>query len=160
MTQSTPKKRCWVMPVLAVSLAANLLIIGMAAGTIWRFKEFRPNSAMGATGRVALVRALDKEDRRVMFEQLRATRETSRNKHKAQNDDLLSALRANPFAISAVREILELQREQGAASRQSMEAKWTEIVSEMSQAERSAYADRLQRAFERGPRKGPKRQGD
>lgn len=34
-----PPKRRWIKPVLFVSLALNLLFVGLTAGTVWKYKD-------------------------------------------------------------------------------------------------------------------------
>jgi len=134
----------WVRFVLAVSLALNLLVIGAIGGAFMRFGG--PPGAMNermSIGR-ALYGALPKEDRRA----LRATRRQSVDRGTMRQTriwpELDAALRADPFVPATV-ETLLLQHAAALDKRQSaMRAGWLTILSEMTEAERVAYADRLQ----------------
>ena len=160
MSDQTPRKRRWVMPLLGVSLAANLLVVGMAAGAFWRVKDMGAGKMRGGNSGAVYLRALDPEDRKAIFEELRSERDASRTADRGQRDMMLTALRADPFEVSKVEDILAQQLTQGRTARAAIESKWLEVVSQMTAADRATYADRLQEAFERRPHKRSKPQAD
>ena len=147
-----PKRRRWVMPLLGVSLAVNLLIVGMAAGAAWRVKDMGGGKMRQGPSGAVFLRALEPQDRKAIFGELRAGRDTARRFERENGANMLTALRADPFDPSALQTLIEARAEMGQTSKAALDAKWLDVVSGMDGAERAAYADRLEKAFER--RKG------
>ncbi|WP_170758922.1 periplasmic heavy metal sensor [Ruegeria lacuscaerulensis] len=143
MSDNPKPRRRWVSVLLSVSLALNLLIVGVALGTVYRVKGGDHGKAPPGFG-PALYRALPKEDRKVLRGEL-SERHVKGAKLRAQDFAALgAALRAEPFDPAAVQALL-LQQAQFMADMQSaLQEQWLARVTAMSDAERQAYADRLE----------------
>ena len=153
-------RRSWVKPLLFVSLALNLVVIGAFVGRA--LAPDRPRWSDGVAGSMRGVigahftRALDPGDRGALHDKLTGKRshlQASRGRLRDLLDELLAALRAEPFQPDDVRRILQEQR--GVAEERQLlgESLLLERLEAMSPEERSAYADRLERSLKRFKRR-------
>lgn len=143
--------RRWMPIVLVASLALNLLIVGLAAGTVLRLKGGDHAKAPPGFG-PALYRALPKEDRRAMRGELSGLHKKG-SKHRKQDFQALSqALRVVPFDPASVAALLQQQALATADLQAALQVQWLTRVTEMTDDERKVYADRLEEVVERGPR--------
>ncbi|MGB3245257.1 MAG: periplasmic heavy metal sensor [Sulfitobacter sp.] len=149
--------------VLALSLALNLLLIGVFAGAIWRNA-----GGPGGHGRFAppgmqsyaapYVRALPRADQRTLRRALRAEKpRPSRAERQADYNRMLAALRADPFDPAAVRSVLTGQKTDVLALQEAAQEQWLRAVEGMDSQGRAAYADRLEEELKRGPRRGDRK---
>lgn len=147
------KTRGWVKILLVVSLGLNLLVAGAVAGAFfsggrWHHKGPPRLETMGGP----LTRALSEEDRRAIGKKIRqAYRDEAfpRDEHRAQFEGLIADLKATPFDPKAVEERLAtiqgLFRERLSFGQTLL----IEQLTQMDDAERAAYADRLVERKER-----------
>ncbi|ARE84565.1 heavy-metal resistance [Roseovarius mucosus] len=147
--QGTGRTKPWVRALLVASLALNLAVAGLAAG--WALRHggdhagHHPSRLDMAGG--PLTRALSDADRRAIG---RAMRDAWRNRtNNGPNigesfDALVIDLRAVPFNADRVAAQMRTQRD-GFAARFEMgqEVLLTHLTA-MSDADRAAYADRLE----------------
>ena len=143
MSDSPKPKRRWVSVLLTVSLAINLLIVGVAAGTIYRVKGGDHGKAPPGFGS-ALYRALPKDDRRVLRGELSGRHVRGAELRSQDFAALGAALRAEPFDPAAVQVLLQQQAQFMADTQSALQKQWLERVTAMSDTERQAYADRLE----------------
>lgn len=132
--------------LLICSLGLNLVVAGLAGGAILGAKrmENRPHRDIDLVA--AYTRALDGKDRREIGRSLRDHYRGKGSKIGARQtsfDAMLEALKASPFEIEAVRKILDKQAGAAVERRSFVQAVWLERIEAMSEAERSAYADRI-----------------
>lgn len=140
----------WIKIALAVSVALNLAVAGLAAGA-WlrdgpgrgmpREMSFGPfTDALSEPDRRELRRALG--DRAPGFREVRA-------QIKAELEDLLATLRASPFDPAAAQAALSVISRRATdrldLGRDLIEGR----ILAMSDAERLAFADRLERGLKR-----------
>ena len=161
-----PRKSRRLQWVLGVSLALNLVFIGLFAGAAMRHigdkggAKLRGGSvhAMG----LPLARSLPPEARRSLFRQMRSEGSglPSRKERRAQSALMLNALRADPFDPAAVTAIFEATSVMTEQVQSTAQQKWLSLVSEMSAAERLAVADRLEEAMNRPRRRRAKRDSE
>ncbi|MEM6657257.1 MAG: periplasmic heavy metal sensor [Pseudomonadota bacterium] len=151
MSEQAKPKRGWVPVVLVISLALNLLIVGIAAGTVLRLKGSDHAKAPPGFG-PALYRALPKDDRKAMRSELFGLHKNGSLGRRQGFQDLSDALIATPFDPLAVELLLQQQAQSSAELQATLQARWLERVSLMSDAERQIYAERLEDVVERGPR--------
>lgn len=150
MNADPKPKRRWMPVFLVVSLALNLLVVGVAVGTVLRLKGGDHAKAPPGFG-PALYRALPKDDRKAMRGELAGLHKKG-SKGRAQDFEALSqALRATPFNPVAVQVLLQQQAQATADLQQALQTQWLARVTAMSDDERQAYADRLQEVVRRGP---------
>ena len=140
--------RRWMGPVLVVSLALNLLVIGALGGALVMREKWQGgrHEARGMTGG-PLIHALDRDDRRKLGRALRDLRRDRGVTHEARAKTmaaLISDLRAVPFDAAAVAARLA---ETHAVFGQDIEAAHGLLVAHiaaMSDDERAEFADRVE----------------
>lgn len=134
----------WMKITLVVSLALNLLVAGMVGGAVLRH-GMRPGDhhppGRAHLGR-AYVQALDRADRRALWREMHANRPAPAA--HADPDAVLRALRASPFDPAALRSVMERQRQAGLERMRRGQRLLQDRLAAMSDAERAAYADRLE----------------
>ena len=148
-----------VKVVLALSLALNLLFVGVFAGAIWRNAD-----GPGGHGRATppglqsyaapYVRALPRADKRALRNALREGHpHPSRVERQAGYAKMLVALRAEPFDAAAVAAVLSGQKSNVLAVQDAAQAQWLSAIESMDAQARKAYADSLEEELKRGPRR-------
>ena len=150
----TPRK--WTKVLLIVSLALNACFIGLIIGVKLTQDGMRPQRAPSAQGSLYL-RALSHEDRRALGQVMRNyhTREM-RQMDRAGYENALVLLRATPFDPEALEDLMEHQTE---ASEERLEYAREALIAHlaaMSNAKRAKFADALEHALERGPKRKKK----
>ncbi len=149
----------WIRVTLAVSLAINLLIVGMVAGAILSGPRDRA-PALRDLGYGPFVAALPPKDRRILGRA--AAREAgafrqNRAEMRAVLREFLTALRAEPYDPDATARIVG-QQQAKAFERQSIGQRLLlQRLAEMTAAERADYADALETALRRRARGGERR---
>ncbi|GAW36042.1 hypothetical protein RA2_03110 [Roseovarius sp. A-2] len=147
--QDKPGTGSWMRLLLVVSLAANLAVVGVVAG--WALRHgghhgHHPSRLDMAGG--PLTRALSDEDRREIGQRMRQVwRETRSDQADIGTsfDALVSDLRAVPFDPARVTRRMQQHRE-GFAARFAMgQEVLLDHLAAMSDADRAAYADRLEK---------------
>jgi len=140
-----PKRR-WTRWVLIGSLAMNVLVIGVVIGTVWRQPVRMPPTLSGNEGMSALVRAMPQATRDTLRDTARARRDQSaalRNQSRQLRRELIEALQAEPFAMTAVHSLFDRQ---GAIVRELTDRGHVlvlETIETMSTEERHNFAKRL-----------------
>ncbi len=147
----------WLRVVLFASLAVNLLIVGMVAGAILRGGP--PGRGHDARqiqaadfGFAPYVRALSPRDRRDLgreMQELTGDRRANREEFIAFARSFLVALRARPYDPAALHEKVASQQSRLFRHQEVGQRILLERLAEMSDRERAAYADRLERSLRR-----------
>ncbi|QIZ82479.1 periplasmic heavy metal sensor [Thalassovita gelatinovora] len=153
--------RVWVRVVLVVSLALNLAVLGVVVGAVARFGA--PGDGPPARADLvggAYTRALSPADRRKIGRQLMRDQNDAlptRSTRAGEYQNMLAALRAQPFDADTVNAILQRQRDFGHKRAELGHKLFLQHLSDMSAADRSAYADRLEQGLNRhdGDKKRP-----
>ena len=155
-TPETPRKRSWLKPLLAISLAANMLVVGIVAGFFianpGRDKGERLDGPARSLVGVPFIRALEPPNRRALYQEVRRNGDQLRENRsalRARFEALLAALNADPFDPEAVQSILREQREIALRRQNIGEALLVEQLEQMSPEERGAYAKRLAKDLNR-----------
>jgi len=154
MTEQTTKSaRCprWVKIALALSLAANLLVVGLGIGMATHFKAFGgPPRASDAGG--AYTTALSPKDRREigrdLTAQFRDTRQ-SRTEVLGEYRAMLQILKTEPFDRAAAESILQRQSDIADQRRKAGERALLNRLEAMTPAERAAFVERLENGLAR-----------
>ena len=147
----TPRK--WTKVLLIVSLALNACFIGLIIGVKLTQDGMPPQRAPSAQGSLYL-RALSHEDRRTLGQAMRSyhTREM-RQMDRAGYENALVLLRATPFDPEALEDLMDDQTE---ASEERLEYAREALIAHlaaMSDTERAEFADALEHALKRGPKR-------
>lgn len=157
-TDRTRRGPKWLRGLLFLSLAANVLILGLVAGALIDGpKDKRVPRADRIGGPMTF--ALTHEDRRKIGHELRREYRRdrpSRAELRAEYQGVLQALRASPFDLSVIE--ASLTRQRNAASERITVGHEVLLrhIAGMSDAERAAFADRLEIGLERAKKHGPK----
>lgn len=147
----------WMVVVLVVSLAVNLLVAGMILGALVgrdRGDRIERSSMSRDLGRTPFVMALDPEDRRALGRALMrdaAPLQANRAELRERFESLLAALRAETFDRAAVAQLIADQRTAATRRQEIGEAALLDFLESMSPEARRDYADRLDRSLRRGP---------
>lgn len=141
--------RLWLRVLLGVSLALNLLVVGLVGGAILRFGGPDGMRPPPRTIGAVLYRELPKEDRRAVFAGSKRTHKERHERQKADAQAVSAAVRATPFDAVELAAVLDRQAARRTGFQKSVQQVWLTRVGAMSEAERLAYADRLERALNR-----------
>ncbi|QYZ68525.1 periplasmic heavy metal sensor [Neotabrizicola shimadae] len=153
-TQAAPPvpSRRGLKIALAVSVALNLAVAGLVAGAVLKSGPMR-DQMVRDLGFGPFAEALSDSDRKELRRAfvdrspgLRDLRETLRKDMAG----VLAALRAQPFDPAALRAALEVQTERLTGQMQMGQLLLAERIDSMSEAERLAFADRLEESMKRG----------
>lgn len=152
----------WVRVALVLSLGLNLAVLGIVIGAVMSGMGPRAHSAMVRDlGFGAFTDALAPEDRSAMRAAfLGQPREIylSRREMRAEFEELLSLLRAEPFDQVALTEALTRQNARSRARLVLGQNLLTERIAVMTPEARRGFADRLEASLAR--RKGGHLPGD
>ncbi|WP_424969536.1 periplasmic heavy metal sensor [Dinoroseobacter sp. S76] len=164
--QETKRSRAPRPWLLYGSLALNLLVIGLVVGAVLGGGPRGPGGKpLFIDSPIPLIRALDDTTRDTLKAALDDHRSKSAGGPRArvrQTRALLDTLRSTPFDPAAFETLLTSQSEAMAARNAAGRAALTGAIAQMSDAERSAYADRIEevlRARANRPRHGEGRDG-
>ena len=135
----TPKRRRWVLPVLVVSLALNLLFVGLVAGSWWRHgpSGSRDRIITGAVER--LMQDLLKQHR----ESVRPVRQQLRDARDAAKEAVLT----EPFDEAKVQAALARFREIRTSQHKSMHAMVMDLMKQLTLEERKELLNHIQAGF-------------
>jgi hypothetical protein len=141
--------------LLGVSLALNLVILGLAAGAAFRGA---PPQRGGGGGNYArpYIKALPSEDRQAIFAASRLHKgdKGGRAGGLALYGEVTEALRAEVFDREAVKAVLSKQTEMTLGIQNTAQAYWLDLIEEMGLQERRDYADAVEELVQRrGPPK-------
>ena len=156
MTQTSPRARApmWMRILLAVSLALNLLIVGVVVGAVVRFGGGPPPRA-GVDFALPYVRALEPGDRRAIFREVRRGGAAfDRDAKRARYAAVVAALRAEPLDRDALAALVSAQADAAKQMQGAAQEAWLNLVSDMDAAERAEYAERVAAFAERRGKKG------
>ncbi len=153
----TPASSRWMRIALFASLAVNLLIVGLVAGALWHGGRMMPPREAGFGPFEA---ALDKDDRAALrraFVARAGELGRPRREMRAQMNAILAALRATPFDAAALSQAMEAAVARTEARLQLGQSLMADHLTALTDAERAAFADRLEAALRRG---STRRNGD
>ncbi len=149
-----PRTRGWVKAVLALSLALNLVILGLVGGAFLRGD--RPGGGDRDFGLGPLADALSREDRRALREAFAAAFPEASDTRAALRGDfsaLLAALRAEPLDPAALDAAFAAIAARNADLLERGRSVIADYLKAMGPEARAAFADRLERALARGDRR-------
>jgi uncharacterized membrane protein len=144
----------WGKVMLMASLALNLAFVGMIAGAAYRFGGGKHHARSGQFG-APYIQALSHEERRDLRAALHPSEDTDAQEtgsRRALYAQMSSLLRATPFDAAGVEAIVRQQHTAITAHIVTAQTLWLQQVSDMTLAERSDYADRLDDIIARGSR--------
>lgn len=146
------KMRLWIRLVLFVSLALNLLVLGVFVGAVshgpdggpWKHKTIDPVTPY--------MRALDDDQRKALRYRLRDSFVAKRKKDGkgalSGYQSALEILRQEPFDRDALLENLKQQSNANAERRVAGQTVLADFIANMSPADRAGFADQLEEELE------------
>ena len=150
------RSRFWIRATLFVSLALNVLVIGLVVGAIGLKgrpdRDGSPRLRDAGLGPIGAV--LTRQQQRELRGELKAkSGELRQNRAQMRSDleRLLTALRSADFDPEIVSEILAAQRQNAIGRSEIGHQVLIDAMVAATPEERSAMADRLERALSRGP---------
>jgi uncharacterized membrane protein len=160
-SQTPPRSGRGLRIALILSVALNLLFIGLVAGGAMSAGQRQSASWSTGPDPRALWRALpddSREELRARFreqagQEPRPDRDERRARAAAQDAELLALLRAETFDAEAFAALLETRRDAMAARSATAQALLVERLDSLSAAERATVAERYE--SRRGRRFGP-----
>lgn len=152
-TETSQKKartgmRPWLKVVLFVSLAFNLAVVGLVVGAALKYGPrdgHRPPRLDMMSG--PYTSALSHKDRRQIGAELRReyrAERPSRQEIRTQFDQILQALRAQPYAPDRVEALMQVQLDAGIERQALGQRLLLQRLQAMTDAERAEFADRLE----------------
>lgn len=150
-TAAAPGPSRGVRLTLVISLALNLLVIGVLVGGALTGR--RPDFGGGPDFTLGpFARALDSADRLAIRNDLRKSLDEhgfARRDRSAALNAFLAALRADPFDSAAVAAIFDGQRDQALAAMSAGQDVLLNRLEQMTPEARAAFADRLSQELTR-----------
>ncbi|MEM9972474.1 MAG: periplasmic heavy metal sensor [Pseudomonadota bacterium] len=154
--ETSPPRRRWLMPVFLLSLAVNLMIVGIVAGwVLTRGSDGRPDRQMREVSNIVgreFFRALEPEERRALVADVASQRDRVRENRSELRDRierLLVLIVADPFDTDAVRDLLEEQRASVARRHEFGEELLLSRLAAMTPEQRQAFAENLSKSLRR-----------
>ena len=153
-----PKKRSKLPWILGVSLAVNLLFVGLIGGAAYRFAE-GPGAGphRGGPGKrdfgAPYVWALPEAHKQAFHQQMRQERGgtalPSRAERRQFYNQIILVLRSENFTEAEMHQAFAAQRDAILGVQQTAQMVWIRQVGQMSLAERMETADRLEEKVNR-----------
>lgn len=143
----------WLRVLLLLSLAINLLVVGLAVGAMVKWSKWRSDHpARMEMGVGPLTRALSHDDRKAIARDMRAAQakgHVSRAEMRVELQGLVQDLKAVPYDPDVVEQRLTRHRA-GFEERLSLGVRLLQArLAQMTPEDRAAYADRLEDVLER-----------
>lgn len=136
----------WARVVLILSLALNLLVVGVVAAGLWRMGKYHGHGERISAP--ALYRALPDADRRALRRQMSERFQDQGREKPTRPAESIQALadllRSDPLDPQALAQVLDHQAQARADFHTGMREAWVAHVSEMSVQERRQYADQIE----------------
>ncbi|MEM1130311.1 MAG: periplasmic heavy metal sensor [Pseudomonadota bacterium] len=151
-TGNLPPRRRWRRVLLAGSLALNLFLIGGVAGVaLIAGKSERGAPPVADLELFRMVALLPQEDRRELRDRLRETRDPvlGIDWRRGFRDRLVAELTAETPSADAIAALLAEQRETSDRIAARVERAYADFIVTLPQADRAAYAERLERLRDR-----------
>lgn len=149
MAQDAKPRKIWRI-VMGLSLAINLLFIGLIGGAFLRGQDSQPRGFDLQLG--PLTDALSREDRRKIGQQIRRDvmrSGQSRRDRRVAFEELVSAVEAEPFDPQRLIAVIEEQQDASHDLRQTALTSFVTHLSQMTAQERKDFAQRLREGVQR-----------
>jgi uncharacterized membrane protein len=131
----------WMLLLLVGSLAVNFLVIGLAAGAMWRFRG--PPPLAGVTPNLlGYASTLPSDRRKALWDQTEGERHTLRpfrREVRAAREETIKALVAEPFDREKFMAAQARQSDAEHRAREAVQSLFTKIASDLTPDERRAF---------------------
>ena len=160
-TSNVPKKRRWIWPVLIISLALNLLFVGLVAGRMWaRGGSDRAPHRVVAAAVTEFAEDLPAAKQKRANELLQAHREKIRKIRKELHEARRAArdaMIADPYDGANFENTLTRLRELRKDRHESMHTMVLALLTDLTLEERKKLLKRVRAGFRRGVKhRGPR----
>ena len=148
---------------LAVSVALNLAVAGLFAGSFLKDHEDGGPRGVREIGFGPFSEALSRDDRKALRKALLARMPEMRQARQEAAQDaqnLLAVLRADPFDPGELAAVLDAQRMRMAGRFEVGQGLMRDLLVAMTPEARRAFADRLEKRLQQGGKGGPDKFGD
>ncbi|WP_226892540.1 periplasmic heavy metal sensor [Phycobacter azelaicus] len=136
--------RPWLKVLLAVSLAANLAVAGLAVGAALRWHDGgHPSHRPPSVGSL-IFHDLDPDTRRDLRRRAEGEFRSYSARRRAEGDAVIAILMAEPLDLDALADLLRVQADTRHGFHLSVQQAWITQVEAMTPDERKHYATRLQ----------------
>ena len=166
----------WLKLAFALSLGANLAVVGVVAGAALRevprgdkryHKAPPPPAAADAIGGV-MYRSLPREQRRMLRDLGEGEFDTIVARRIAELKALLELIRQEPLDVARLRDRIAEQAAESESFKSTLQDAWIGKLEQMTPEERATFADRVERHIARfrkpksadGRGEGPQRAAD
>jgi uncharacterized membrane protein len=144
-----PTSGRWMRILLVLSLTANLLIVGLAAGAAWRHGGERGGRDFGFGPLTEAMSFTDRKALRDAFLEKHPDARAERRAMRADFEALIVALRAEPFDAAAVESAVATIARRNAELLETGRNLVVAHLAAMTAEERAAFADRLEKGLRR-----------
>lgn len=134
----------WMRLLLAVSLAGNLAVLGLAAGAMLRHSAAPGAHTPPVSAGAALYRALPRDQRQVFRAEMRARSDVARDPQPTKAGGVITALRAQPFDLEDLSDAMRAETRRREVWQEAVREVWLARIAAMDDSARAAYADRLE----------------
>jgi uncharacterized membrane protein len=147
----------WKKILFVASLAVNVLVVGALAGAAFKHKDNdRSGGGSSTTLQGAMIRALPMEQRKMLGQKIRGDGnqfKKQRGQSREVKDALKNAIASVPFDADALRAVFERQKQVRDVFTERGDALWIELITNMSDEERAAFAKEINFRKSRKPSK-------
>lgn len=151
-----PRSGRWLRIVFGVSLALNLLVIGLVGGMLVRFGGPPGASPMSRSAGTVLFRELPQEHRDEMRRDMRALMRSNGIPMSGRADEIAALLRAETLDVAAMQALMDVEFDRLNGIQSGVQRAWLERIEAMTPEQRAAYADRVEVALEEHRRRPPR----
>lgn len=152
MVEIKTRTKTWVKIVLAISLALNLAVVGMLGGAAFRDHPIRPDKGENVS---ILARAMPLKFQARLRGEIRERRDgmqAERDAMRALRINLIAALQAEPFDITAVAAVFADQHNLLSGFVSSGHEQVIAQIATMDAQDRARYVENLQKPPRNRPR--------
>ena len=141
--------RLWLKVLLAVYLAANLAVAGLAIGAFMRWHDgSHPGKRPPSVGSM-IFRDLDRETRAELHRRAEGEHGSYGARRRAEGEAVIAVLLSDPFDAGQLARVLEQQADNRRSFQISVQRAWIAQVETMSAGERARYAERMREMLRR-----------
>lgn len=149
----TSGMRPWLKVLLALSLALNLVVVGIAAGAAWRFRDGPPKGQRPPLLGAFIFKDLGRKEVNQLLRAQSETGEHPRVRHRREMQQIIELLRQETLDVDAVRALVETHAAGSQELMQAVSLNWIQRLEGLSLSQRQEVAKRMQDYMERGPRR-------
>ncbi len=144
-TEKKPRRR-WLKPLLFVSLAVNLIVLGLVIGAVFGDHQRPQRGTKAPHGVRTYISAMTNEQREAFLDKTHGSLAGSLKtlkKLRGGHKDVMAAITATPFSEDTLRSSLDKQRSDVSAIMGEFQEELIATLSAMTDEERAQYIERM-----------------